>query len=190
MRRAVCGASLSSGQQSSGFMKDKRQQKIRIGLFGIGLDTYWPQFNGLLNRLTGYQKQIATRLRGCGVDLVDAGMVDNPAKARAAASLFRREEVEIIFLYVSTYALSSTVLPVVQKARVPVVVLNLQPVPQLDYEKFNRLGDRGVITGIWLEHCQACSAPEIACVFNRAGIAYHLVTGYLQDETAWKEIRD
>jgi L-arabinose isomerase len=164
--------------------------KVRIGLFGIGLDTYWPQFDGLLDRLTGYQKEIAGRLRGSGVQLIDAGMVDNPAKAHAAASLFRQKEVDQIFLYISTYALSSTVLPVVQKAGVPVVVLNLQPVPQLDYEKFNQLGDRGLMTGIWLEHCQACSAPEIACVFNRAGIAYHLVTGHLQDEAAWKEIRD
>ena len=168
----------------------QKKPSVCVGLFGIGLDTYWPQFDGLLNRLTGYQKQIAGRLRGYGVQLVDAGMVDNTEKAHAAASLFRQKEVEIIFLYISTYALSSTVLPVVQKARVPVVVLNLQPVPQLDYEKFNALGDRGLMTGIWLEHCQACSAPEIACVFNRAGIAYHLVTGHLQDEAAWKEIRD
>ena len=164
--------------------------KVRIGLFGIGLDTYWPQFDGLLARLTGHQKEIAAKLRGPGVQLIDAGMVDNPQKAHAAASLFRRKEVDLIFLYISTYALSSTVLPVVQQAGVPVVVLNLQPVPQLDYEKFNALGDRGRMTGIWLEHCQACSAPEIACVFNRAGIAYHLVTGHLQDETAWREIRD
>jgi L-arabinose isomerase len=164
--------------------------KTKIGLFGIGLDTYWPQFHGLLDHLTGYQNEIADRLRGFGVELVDAGMVDNPEKARAAASLFQREEVEMIFLYISTYALSSTVLPVVQKARVPVVVLNLQPVPQLDYAKFNALEDRGLMTGIWLEHCQACSAPEIACVFNRAGIAYHLVTGYLHEEAAWKELRD
>ena len=171
-------------------MNTQKKPSVRVGLFGIGLDTYWPQFGGLLERLTGYQKQIAGRLRGYGVQLVDAGMVDNTEKAHAAASLFRQKEVEVIFLYISTYALSSTVLPVVQKARVPVVVLNLQPVPQLDYAKFNALGDRGLMTGIWLEHCQACSAPEIACVFNRAGIAYHLVTGYLQDEAAWKEIRD
>ena len=144
-------------------MRTKAQPKIRVGLFGIGLDTYWPQFDGLRRRLMGYQKQIATRLRGFGVELVDAGLVDNPVKARPAASLFRREEVELIFLYVSTYALSSTVLPVVQKARVPVVVLNLQPVPQLDYDRFNQLGDRGLMTGLWLEHCQACAAPEIAC---------------------------
>jgi hypothetical protein len=34
----------------------------------------------------------------------------------------------MIFLFISTYALSSTVLPVVQKTRVPVVLLNIQPV--------------------------------------------------------------
>jgi len=103
--------------------------RTRIGLFGIGLDTYWPQFKGLKRRLVGYQKQIGERIGSHGVELVDAGLVDNPAKARAAASLFRREEVDLIFLYISTYALSSTVLPVVQQAGVPVVVLNLQPVP-------------------------------------------------------------
>jgi L-arabinose isomerase len=169
-------------------MNDVPDLRLRIGIFGIGLDTYWDQFDGLLQRLTGYQKTIAQRLTGLGARLIDAGMVDSPDKARRAASCFRREEVDLIFLYVSTYALSSTVLPVVQEARVPVVVLNLQPVAQLDYEAFNRLGDRGVMTGIWLEHCSACSAPEIASVFNRAGIDYHLVTGYLDDPAAWREI--
>ena len=164
--------------------------KTKIGLFGIGLETYWPQFQGLRDRLVGYQGQIGKQIKSHGVELVDAGLVDSPAKARAAASLFRREEVEFIFLFISTYALSSTVLPVVQHVGVPVVVLNLQPVPQLDYEKFNALGDRGLMTGVWLEHCQACSAPELACVFNRAGIAYHLVTGHLQDPEAWREIGD
>lgn len=162
----------------------------KIGLFGIGLDTYWPQFEGLLTRLTGYQEEIAGQLRSFGVELVDAGLVDNPERAREAGSLFRQQEVEAIFLFISTYALSSTVLPVVQRCRVPVIVLNLQPVPQLDYERFNALGDRGLMTGIWLEHCQSCSAPEIACVFNRAKIPYHLITGYLHEEAAWKEIQD
>lgn len=164
--------------------------KTRIGLFGVGLDTYWPQFKGLKNRLAGYQRQIGRRLQLCGAELVDAGLVDNPVKARAAAAQFRRESVDLIFLYVATYALSSTVLPVVQEAGVPVVVLNLQPVPQLDYAKFNALNDRGLMTGIWLEHCQSCSAPEIASVFNRASIPYHPVTGYLADEEAWRTIGD
>ena len=163
---------------------------MKAGIFSIGLDTYWPQFDGLLHNLNGYHAEIHDRIAGMGIELVDAGMVDNVEKAGGAASLFRKEEVEIIFLFISTYALSSTVLPVVQKAKVPVVILNLQPVAQLDYEKFNALGDRGVMTGVWLEHCQSCSVPELACVFNRTGIDYHVVTGYLQEDAAWQEIED
>lgn len=163
---------------------------MKAGIFSIGNEAYWPQFEGLLENLMGYHQQICSRIETMGVDLVDAGMIDSPQKAGEAASLFRRGEVDLLFIFISTYALSSTVLPVVQKTQVPVVLLNLQPVAQLDYERFNALGDRGKMTGAWLEHCQACSVPEIACVFNRAGIPYHVVTGYLQEEAAWQEIRD
>lgn len=163
--------------------------KIKIGLFGIGLDTYWGQFDGLLDKLTGYQKQIAEKMRGFGADVVDAGLVDSPEKAKDAGEFLKKNDVELVFLYVSTYALSSTVLPVARKLKVPVIVLNLQPVPAIDYESFNALGDRGKMTGEWLAHCQACSVPEIASVFNRSGIQYDFVTGYLQDEAAWTEIQ-
>ncbi len=169
-------------------MKDATAMKV--GLFAIGLDTYWAQFPDLKGNLMGYHAQIAQRLGEMSTQVVDAGMVDNVEAARRAADQFKREDVEVIFLFISTYAISSTVLPVVQKAKVPVIVLNLQPVPQLDYAAFNALGDRGRMTGLWLEHCQACSVPEIACVFNRAGIDYHLVTGYLEQAEAWGQIRE
>jgi L-arabinose isomerase len=162
--------------------------KTKVGLFGIGLDTYWAQFDGLLDNLMTYQSQIKNKIAQFGVEVIDAGMVDNPVKAREAADFLKAKDVEIVFLYVSTYALSSTVLPVAQKLKVPVIILNLQPVAELDYEAFNKLGDRGKMTGLWLEHCQACSVPEIASVFNRSGIQYDFVTGYLQDKEAWSEI--
>jgi L-arabinose isomerase len=164
--------------------------RIKLGLYGVGLDTYWNQFEGLLDALKGFQSQISAKLSDMGCQIVDAGMVDTPAKAAEAVDLFRKEQVEMIFLYVSTYALSSTVLPVAQKTNVPVLVLNLQPTSAIDYERFNAIGDRGIMTGKWLANCQACSAPEIACVFNRAKIDYHLVTGYMQDAVAWQEIED
>jgi L-arabinose isomerase len=166
------------------------QHPIKAGLFGIGLDTYWPQFEGLKENLLGYQKRVNERLQSFGAEVVDACLVDNPVVSREVGDRFRSENVDVIFLFITTYALSSTVLPVVQRAGVPVVVLNLQPVAQLDYESFNALGDRGKMTGVWLEHCQACSAPEIACVFNRAGIPFYQVTGHLGDDAAWSEIRD
>ncbi len=166
-----------------------KSNTIKVGLFGIGLDTYWPQFDGLLDKLKGYQEQIKGKITGFGVEVADAGMVDNPVKAREAGDFLKSQDVEIVFLYVSTYALSSTVLPVAQKLKVPVIILNLQPTAQLDYGAFNKLGDRGKMTGVWLENCQACSVPEIASVFNRSGIQYDFVTGHLQDDEAWSEIQ-
>lgn len=164
---------------------------MKVGLFGIGLDTYWAQFAGLHDRLVGYQNEIAGQLAGFGADVVNLGLVDNPVKAREAAERFRKEDVSLIFLYVSTYALSSTVLPVVQKAQVPVIVLNLQPSNAIDYARFNQLGDRTKMTGEWLAHCQACSVPEIANVFLRSNIPFQQVTGVLRDDpVAWKKIED
>jgi L-arabinose isomerase len=164
---------------------------MKIGLFGIGLDTYWPQFDGLESRLRGYQGEIADHLARPNVEVVDVGLVDSPQAARCAAERFQEEGVSLIFLYVSTYALSSTVLPVVQKAKVPVVVLNLQPVKAIDYAAFNALGDRTKMTGEWLAHCQACSVPEIANVFLRSGIPFHQITGTLRDDAdVWNEVDD
>lgn len=163
---------------------------IKVGLFGIGLDTYWPQFDGLLERLEGYQQQIADKMEGFGAEVVNVGLVDSPVVAREKAQVLKTEDVDILFLYVSTYALSSTVLPVVQKIKCPIVILNIQPVAAIDYESFNKLGDRGTMTGEWLAHCQACSVPELANVFNRSGIDYEFVTGYLDEQKVWDEIQD
>ena len=157
--------------------------ETKVGFFSIGLDTYWGQFEGLRDHLLGYHAQIRDRLAEKGT-VVDAGLVDTPDKARAAAAMFTDAAIDVVFLFVSTYALSSTVLPAIPKGAF-VVILNVQPVAQLDYAAFNALGDRGTMTGIWLEHCQACSVPEIACVFNRAGIRYAFVTGWLQDPEVW-----
>ncbi len=161
---------------------------VKIGLFGIGLNTYWDQFDGLLERLTAYQKQIAHKMVEFGADVMDAGLVDSPGKARESGEYLKNNDVDIVFLYVSTYALSSTVLPIAQKLKCPLIILNIQPVAAIDYESFNMLGDRGKMTGEWLAHCQACSVPEIANVFNRAGIAYDIVTGYLGEQSVWDEI--
>ena len=87
---------------------------LRVGLFGIGLDAYWPQFAGLQERLAGYVKQVESKLERPGVEVVNLGLVDTPEKAQAAGHQFRRTDVDLIFLHVTTYALSSTVLPVVQ----------------------------------------------------------------------------
>src|SRR5438874_9497452 len=107
---------------------------VKIGLFGIGLEAYWSQFAGLKERLETYLNKVHQQLLAIHPSVINAGLVDHPDKAFATGSLFRREEVDLIFLYVTTYALSSTVLPAVQKAKAPVIVLNLSPEEAIDYD--------------------------------------------------------
>jgi len=162
---------------------------VRVGLFGIGLDAYWPQFPGLKRRLEEYLGVVETQLKRPAIKVVNLGLIDTPAKALEAGHRFRREDVDLIFLHVTTYALSSTVLPVVQRAKVPVIVLNLQPAPAINYSRFNKMVDRTKMTSEWLAHCASCPVPEIANVFRRCGIRFHQVTGMLRhDPQCWSEV--
>jgi L-arabinose isomerase len=163
---------------------------LRVGLCGIGLDAYWPQFEGLHARLEGYVRQVGERLEKAGAVVEHLGMVDTPQRGRAAGHACRRADVDLLVVYVTTYALSSTVLPMVQRAQIPVLVLNLQPDAAIDYEAFNRLPNRTAMTGEWLAYCSACPVPEIANVLSRAGIAFHQVTGVLGEHEVWAEIDD
>ena len=160
----------------------------RIGIFGIGLAAYWPQFPGLRERLEGYQHQIEASLSAAGGQIVSAGLVDTASAAQTAGELFTRENIDLILCYVGTYATSSQVVPAVQFAHKPVLILNLQPIPALDYEHTN--------TGEWLANCCACCVPEIAGAFTRCAIPFNVVSGLLSEHDgpagarAWAEIRD
>jgi L-arabinose isomerase len=167
----------------------KHKTSAKIGLFGIGLDTYWEQFEGLQQRLTSYLDAVHQRIAGFGVETINLGLIDNAEKAFEAGTAFRQADVDLIFLYVSTYALSSTVLPVVRKAKVPVIVLNLSPEAAIDYAAFNSMDNRTAMTGEWLAFCSACPVPEIASVFKRSNIPFYQVTGMLNnDPVVWSEI--
>lgn len=166
-----------------------KQAKVKVGIFGVGLDTYWGQFDGLLSRLLSYQDKICDRIGEMEAEVVNLGMIDTPEKARKGALLLKQADVDLVFLFVSTYALSSTVLPVAQQLNRPIILLNIQPSPAIDYRLVNSMDDRGKMTGEWLAHCQACSIPEFGNVFNRAQIRYDIITGYLTDDFVWNEVQ-
>ena len=162
-------------------MERRKQVPARIGVFGIGLAAYWSQFPGLRERLTGNQCHVEAEIAALGAQVISAGLVDTAPASAAAGDQFAREQVDLVVCYVGTYATSSQVLPTVQRARAPVLVLNLQPVAALDYAHTD--------TGKWLANCCACCVPEIAGAFTRAHIAFNVVSGTLHDDArAWGEI--
>jgi len=161
----------------------KRGAAPRVGIFGIGLAAYWPQFEGLRERLEGYQQGIQARLETMGAEVVSARLVDTASAARHAGANLAAAGVDLVMLYTATYATSSQVLPTVQAIGAPLVILNLQPTRTLDYE--------GMTTGEWLANCSACCVPEIAGALTRARIPYRVVTGTLLDgDPAWDVLRE
>ena len=99
--------------------------------------------------------------------------------------------MDLIICYVGTYATSSQVLPAVQRRKAPVLILNLQPAPALDYPNTD--------TGEWLANCCACCVPEISNAFARSRIQFNVVSGLLDPveghakqyyDRAWREIEE
>ena len=168
-----------------------KYNKLKVGLFGVGLEAYWSQFDGLKDRLNGYVQQLADKFNEQDVEVINLGLIDTPEKGMEAGHTFRKEDVDILFLYITTYALSSTVLPIVRRAKVPVIVLNLSPDASIDYATFNKMGNRTAMTGEWLANCSACSVPEIANVFKRSNIPFYQITGVLHgDPESWNQIME
>lgn len=165
--------------------------RAKIGVFGIGLAAYWPQFKGLKQRLESYQRYVEKRLQEFGAEVISVGLIDDAPKAKKAGDTFAKENVDLIVCYVGTYSTSSQVLPVVQRRNAPVLILNLQPVPALDYLE--------VDTAEWLANCCACCVPEISNAFARSRIQLNVVTGTLKPsgtpadkyhDRAWNEIKE
>lgn len=165
---------------------------MKVGLFGVGLKNYWDQFQELKKALAHNLDLLGRAISRYHPDIMNLGLIDNVDNAFLAGETFRKSDVGIIFLYVTTYSLSSTVVPVVQRLGVPVIVLNISPEKSINYEKINNLNDRVAMTGEWLKHCSSCPIPELSNVFNRIGIQFYQITGVLNDpkNSCWNEIRE
>ena len=152
------------------FAPIKPPKRPRVGLYSVGHAHYWNQFEGLLERLLGYNRFIAQRMSALG-DVCNVGMIDGEGGARRAAEQLNAANVDLVFCHAATYAMSGSHIDIARHCQRPVVVLNLQPAAAMNYER--------TTTGEWLAHCVSCCVPEIANAFNRSGIDFHLVTGLL-----------
>jgi len=154
----------------SNLRKIREPGKVRIGFYSAGLHAYWEQFAGLYDCLMYYNKFIADRLGEFG-EVCNFGMVDTEDEGRNAGKYFNQNNVDIVFSHAATYYTSACVLPVHQICKAPVIILNLQPAPEMSYETTG--------TDRWLAQCVGCSIPEISNALNRAGIPFRAVNGLL-----------
>ena len=145
-------------------------RKPRVGLYSAGLKAYWNQFEGLEGRLIGYGEFIAKKLEA-HAEVYNFGLVDDEIAARRAGEWLNAQNVDIVLCHSATYFTSSSALPVHQICKAPVLILNLQPTAEMNYEK--------TTTGEWLAHCVGCPVPELCNALNRAGIPFRTISGLL-----------
>ncbi|MDH2425358.1 L-fucose/L-arabinose isomerase family protein [Sphaerisporangium sp. TRM90804] len=155
-------------------------KKVRVGLVAGGLGAYWPQFPGLLPQLQESARRVAERMRGFDAEIVDVGFVSDAQEGAAAAEKLRVAGCDLIVGFLTTYMTATMLLPIAQRSGAPVLLVNLQPTPSMDHATFD--------TGQWLAYCGACPLPEMANTFQRCGVPFRSVSGYLEDERAWARI--
>ncbi|MFI6576212.1 arabinose isomerase [Nocardiopsis sp. NPDC050513] len=157
-----------------------RRNQPTVGLVAGGLGTYWPQFPDLLPQLRRSAARVAERMRGFDADVVDVGFVSDAEEGAVAAERLRAADCDLIVCFLTTYLTSSMIAPIAQRGHAPVLFVNLQPTESMDHAAFD--------TGQWLAYCGACPLPEMANLFERLGVEFRSVSGYLEDERAWERI--
>lgn len=153
-----------------------KKEPQRIGVFGVGYDVYWGQFDGLLDELMAKHDVFLEKLSSKGAELIDFGMIDNPKKAYEKLKDMQAANLDLIFCNMLTYATSGTFGIIVKTLSIPIVLVALQPRKALDYSKAS--------TYMQLVNDDICSVPEFAGVAVRMGKKVpDMIIGTLHDDS-------
>jgi len=133
----------------------------QVGIFGVGHYNYWPQFPGLLDEMHHKLDVLARKVTAQSVEVVNFGLVDNAQGAAELLPRLKAADLDLVFVDMVTYATSSTVGAILRGLDVPLVLVALQPLPAMDYERAS--------TYMQLCNDDFCSVPEFTGVAIRMG---------------------
>lgn len=154
-----------------------KAEKQRIGVFGVGYDVYWEQFEGLLDDLMKKHDIIMGKINRSDAEVIDFGMIDNPKKAYEKLKEIQSSHLDLLFCNMLTYATSGTFAIIAKTLQIPIVLIALQERKALDYTRAS--------TYMQLANDDICSLPEFAGVAVRMGKSVpDMVIGTLHDDAA------
>jgi L-arabinose isomerase len=155
----------------------RKPLSANVGVLAVGHHTYWGQFDGLLEELMGKLDVFADKVRAQGVKVTNFGMVDSAEPAYAALPKLEAADLDLLFIDMVTYATSSTFGVIARELNVPIVLVALQPLAAMDYERAS--------TYMQLCNDDFCSVPEFTGVAIRMGRpAPPVILGTLHDDPA------
>jgi L-arabinose isomerase len=101
------------------------------------------------------------KVRTQGVDVTSFGMVDSAEPAYAVLPKLKAADLDLLFIDMVTYATSATFGVIARELDVPIVLVALQPLQAMDYERGS--------TYMQLCNDDFCSVPEFTGVAIRMG---------------------
>ena len=156
----------------------------KIGLVTVGHSIYFEQFEGLFEELSKKGEAFAALLGEENCEIYNAGYIDRPEDAFAAVRALKREDVDLLFILLSTYVPSAVCAPFAKYLAVPQVLVGSQPLEHLDYAH----------TTTFMQLCNddVCAMPEATGVYRRLGkkIPPCIVASASQEEYIKREVNE
>lgn len=135
-------------------------RKPKIGIVSLGHAVYWPQFDGLLDELKQKEKEFAGYFSD-ECDIFMGGFADTVDSAFEVVKSCKKEDLDALFLIMTTYVTSAVAAPFAVYLDVPQILVGIQPLDHLDYKK--------TTTYMQLANDDICAMPEVAGVYERLG---------------------
>ena len=162
---------------SSPSIPRRKPRTARIGIFGVGHHTYWAQFPGLRDEMLAKIDVLVGRVSARGATVLNFGLVDRAAAAYALLPQLKAADLDLVFCDMVTYATSATFGVIVRSLDVPIVLVALQPMAAMDYDR--------ATTQMQLANDDFCSVPEFTGVAIRMGKRPpEVILGTLHDDPA------
>src|SRR3954451_20391476 len=154
----------------------RKALSAKIGIFGVGHHTYWPQFEGLLEEMHRKLAVFTGKVRAQGVEVHEFGIVDNARTAYRIRDELKAASLDLIFCDMLTYATSATFGTIIRDVDVPIVLVALQPMKAMEYTRAS--------TYMQLCNDDFCAVPEFTGVAIRMGRRPPpIVLGALEDDS-------
>ena len=133
--------------------------KAKVGVVALGHYIYFQQFSELKAELMQKTDSFVAMLEDC--DVVNAGYIACVEEAFDAVQKLKKEDVDLLFVLLSTYVPSAVCAPFARYLDAYQVLVAIQPLEHLDYSR----------TTTYMQLCNddVCAMPEIAGVYERMG---------------------
>ena len=159
-------------------------KKAKIGVITLSHCVYFTQFEGLEEELRKKTGEFIQFFQGNSCEVFDAGFVDTPQKSFQAVQEIKKQDIDMLFVLLSTYVPSSVCMPFARYISVPHVLVAIQPLDHLDYAH--------TTTFMQLVNDDVCAMPEITGVYRRLGreIPKCIVASASQRDYLQKEVNE